>query len=66
MKTLFTSYYAETMFNETHPSSQDWRECENNELLAGLYEAYLEPIMSSFYVPRLVRIILKGGGTVLT
>ncbi|WP_334074618.1 MULTISPECIES: hypothetical protein [Paenibacillus] len=66
MKQQLKSHYVETIFNQMHPSNQDWRECEVSELLAGLYEAYLEPIKSSFYVPRLVRIILKRGGTVLT
>ncbi|MGZ7441368.1 hypothetical protein [Paenibacillus oralis] len=54
MKQHHTLDFLEKSYNQ---QANIWRESGE--------PSYLDPIASSFYVPRLVRKILKGGGTVL-
>ncbi|GBK61645.1 hypothetical protein HMSSN036_00240 [Paenibacillus macerans] len=54
MKMHYTLDFLEQRYNE---QANIWRESGE--------PSYLNPIAGSFYVPRLVRNILKEGGTVL-
>ncbi|MEK8126542.1 hypothetical protein WMW72_01320 [Paenibacillus filicis] len=49
-----------------HYGAEDWREIGNNEQFSGFQKAYIQPIISSFYVPRLIRSIPRRGGAALT
>ncbi|TBL68504.1 hypothetical protein [Paenibacillus thalictri] len=56
--------YPEISINHEH--ADIWRENGIKGQFLSFLEAYIQPIIRSFYVPRLDRSILERGGAVLT